>query len=182
MSCTTKITADIMECSKLPTKGLKTKAWIFNAGEVTFTKTANKATAMTVASGKSSFTIEGAKDFIKAGHEAVVAENTMTKYKHTFSAELFPLTSAEKANIDIADNIVVVVEVNGEKGEGSFLVYGETNGLWKATQTQNSNDNNALTTVEFASREQMEERYSSVVLLITDYDATKTALIASETV
>ena len=72
MSCITKITADILECTKLPTKGLKSKAWIFNADEVTFTMTKNKITAITMASGKTSFTAEGAKDFISAGYEAVV--------------------------------------------------------------------------------------------------------------
>ena len=52
--------------------------------------------------------------------------------------------------------------------------------LWKTTQTKSSADNNALTTFEFASRDQMEERYSEYVVLMTDYDGTKTALIATE--
>ena len=81
-----------------------------------------------------------------------------------------------------ADDIIVIVEANGEKGEGLFLAYGVTNGLWKATQTKSSADNNALTTYEFASRDQMEERYSEYVVLMTDYDGTKTALIATESV
>lgn len=182
MSCTTKITADILECTKLPTKGLKSKAWIFNADEVTFTMTKNKITAITMADGKTSFTAEGAKDFITAGHEAVVAENKLTVYKHNFSVQAFPLTAIEKENLDVADNIIVIVEANGEKGEGVFLAYGVTNGLWKATQTKSSADNNALTTFEFASRDQMEERYSEYVVLMTDYDGTKTALIATESV
>ena len=180
MSCTTKITADILTCASLPTKGLKSKAWIFNADEVTFTMTKNKITAITMASGKTSFTAEGAKDFISAGHEAVVAENKLTVYKHNFSIQAFPLTAIEKENLDVADNIIVIVEANGEKGEGVFLAYGVTNGLWKATQTKSSDDNNALTTFEFASRDQMEERYSEYVVLMTDYDGTKTALIATE--
>ena len=182
MSCITKITADILECSKLPTKGLKSKAWIFNADEVTFTTTKNKITAITMASGKTSFTAEGAKDFITAGHEAIVAENKLTVYKHNFSVQAFPLTAVEKENLDVADNIIVIVEANGEKGEGVFLAYGVTNGLWKATQTKSSADNNALTTFEFSSRDQMEERYSEYVVFMTDYDATKTALIATESV
>lgn len=182
MSCTTKITADILECSKLPTKGLKSKAWIFNADEVTFTMTKNKITAITMASGKTSFTAEGAKDFITAGHEAVVAENKLTTYKHNFSIQAFPLTATEKENLDTVDNIIVIVEANGEKGEGVFLAYGVTNGLWKATQTKSSADNNALTTFEFSSRDQMEERYSEYVVMMTDYDGTKTALIATESV
>ncbi len=180
MSCITKITADILECSKLPTKGLKSKAWIFNADEVTFTMTKNQITAITMANGKTSFTAEGAKDFISAGHEAVVAENKLTVYKHNFSLQAFPLTATEKENLDVADNIIVIVEANGEKGEGVFLAYGVTNGLWKATQTKSSADNNALTTFEFSSRDQMEERYSEYVVLMTDYDGTKTALIATE--
>ena len=182
MSCITKITADILECSKLPTKGLKSKAWIFNADEVTFTMTKNKITAITMASGKFSFTAEGAKDFISAGYEAVVAENKLTVYKNNFSIQAFPLTAIEKENLDVVDNIIVIVEANGEKGEGIFLAYGVTNGLWKATQTKSSADNNALTTYEFASRDQMEERYSEYVVMMADYDATKTALIATESV
>ena len=182
MSCNTKITADILECAKLPTKGLKSKAWIFNADEVTFTMTKNKITAITMASGKSSFTAEGAKDFISAGYEAVVAENKLTVYKHNFSIQAFPLTAVEKENLDVVDNIVVIVEANGEKGEGVFLAYGVTNGLWKTTQTKSSADNNALTTYEFSSRDQMEERYSEYVVMMADYDATKTALIATESV
>ena len=182
MSCITKITADILECSKLPTKGLKSKAWIFNADEVTFTMTKNKITAITMASGKFSFTAEGAKDFISAGYEAVVAENKLTVYKHNFSIQAFPLTAIEKENLDVVDNIIVIVEANGEKGEGVFLAYGVTNGLWKTTQTKSSADNNALTTYEFSSRDQMEERYSEYVVMMADYDATKTALIATESV
>ena len=182
MSCITKITADILECSKLPTKGLKSKAWIFNADEVTFTMTKNKITAITMASGKFSFTAEGAKDFISAGYEAVVAENKLTVYKNNFSIQAFPLTAIEKENLDVVDNIIVIVEANGEKGEGVFLAYGVTNGLWKATQTKSSADNNALTTYEFSSRDQMEERYSEYVVMMADYDATKTALIATESV
>ena len=182
MSCNTKITADILECAKLPTKGLKSKAWIFNADEVTFTMTKNKITAITMASGKFSFTAEGAKDFISAGYEAVVAENKLTVYKNNFSIQAFPLTAIEKENLDVVDNIIVIVESNGEKGEGVFLAYGVTNGLWKATQTKSSADNNALTTYEFASRDQMEERYSEYVVMMADYDATKTALIATESV
>ncbi len=182
MSCNTKITADILECSKLPTKGLKSKAWIFNADEVNYTKTKNKITAITMASGKTSFTAEGAKDFITTGHEAVVAEKKLTVYKHNFSVQAFPLTAIEKENLDVADNIIVIVEANGEKGEGVFLAYGVTNGLWKTTQTKSSADNNALTTYEFSSRDQMEERYSEYVVMMADYDATKTALIATESV
>jgi hypothetical protein len=180
MSCTTKITADILECSKLPTKGLKGKAWIFNADEVNFTIAKNKITAITMASGKTSFTAEGAKDFITAGHEAVVAENKLTVYKHNFSIQAFPLNATDKENLDVTDNIIVIVEANGEKGEGVFLAYGVTNGLWKTTQTKSSADNNALTTYEFSSRDQMEERYSEYVVYMSDYDGTKTALIATE--
>ena len=127
MSCITKITADILTCEKLPTKGLKSKAWIFNADEVTFTMTKNNITAITMASGKTSFTAEGAKDFISAGYEAVVAENKLTVYKNNFSIQAFPLTAAEKENLDVVDNIIVIVEANGEKGEGVFLAYGVTN-------------------------------------------------------
>lgn len=181
MACTTLITADIVQdCTKPPVKGLKQKAWAFNMGEATITKTLNKITNLVKVTGKTSFTVEGFKDFMNAGYDAVVAENLPTMYTHYWSLQNNAATAVEKANIDKADNIFIVVERNGSQTEGCFVAYGITNGLWKSSQTKRANDANGLTTVEFTSREGMGEEYSEYVLWLTDYTTTLALLTATE--
>jgi hypothetical protein len=182
MACTTTVTADLAyDCTKRPVKGLKPKAWIFNMNEVTLTYSTNTITNLVKVTGKTSFTVEGFKDFMNAGSEAVIAENLPTAFKHKWTVDSFAATAAERANIDKADNIIAVVEVNGSQTEGCFLVYGPKNGLWKDAQTQMANDNNAVTNISFSSRAGMEEEYSVYVLWLTNYATTLALLTTSET-
>ena len=160
MSCSTKVVADIVNsCTARPVKGLKPKAWIFNNGDFTITKALNVVTAIVKIGAVTAFTAEGFKDFMNAGHDAVVAENLPTAYKHKYSINAFAATAVEKANIDKADNIFVVVQSN----DGTFLAYGINHGLWKTSQAKMANDNNAQTMIEFDTREGMEEEYSEYV-------------------
>lgn len=181
MACNTSLTADIInDCTARPVKGLKSKAWVFNAGTATITKTDNLITNLVKVGAGTSFTIEGFKDFMNAGYEAVVAENLPTGYKHKFMLDAFLATAAEKKNIDNADNLFVVVEKNGVAGVGSFLAYGITNGLWKTAQSKTANDNNGVTKLEFQTRAGEEEQYSEYVVLKTDYAQTLAMLVATE--
>lgn len=159
MACTPKMVADILNNCVRPTKGLKPKTWIFNNGFWTLTKTANVLSAIVRIGSEVSYTAEGFKDFQNAGSEAVVSENLPTAYTHKYNLNANAATAAEKANIDKADNILVIVQSN----DGGFLAYGITHGLWKAAQTKMANDNQAQTLIEFASREGMEEEYSEYV-------------------
>jgi len=181
MACNTSLTADIVnDCTKRPVKGLKAKAWIFNSGTSTITKTDNLITNMVKAGAGTSFTAEGFKDFMNAGYEAVVAENLPTGYKHKYMLDAFAATAAEKKNIDNADNIHVVVERNGSQTEGCFVAYGITNGLWKTAQSKTANDNNGVTKLEFQTRAGEEEQYSEYVVWKTDYATTLAMLVATE--
>lgn len=181
MSCATLVVSDIVnDCTKRPVKGLKPKAWVFNMGEAVITKTANKITGLTKASGKTSFTVEGFKDFMNAGYEAVIAENLPTAFKHKFNLNFWGATAAEKANVDSADNILVIVQANGSQLEGCFLAYGINNGLWKSAQSKMANDNQGVNVIEFATREGQGEDYSEYVLWVTDYATTLAALVATE--
>lgn len=158
MSCTNKVVADIVNsCRSI--KGLKPKTWWFNNGDFTITKTNNVVSAIVKIGSVTAFTIEGFKDFQNAGYEAVVAEGMPTVYKHKYTLNATAATAAEKANIDKADNGFIVTQSN----DGTFLVYGVTNGLWKTAQTKMANENNAIEAIEFASREGMEEEYSEYV-------------------
>lgn len=160
MSCpTNKIVADIINACTRPVKGLKPKTWVFNRSEFTLTTTANVLSAIVKIGTVTAFTAEGWKDFQDAGHAAVVAENLPTAYQHMWNVNATAATAAEKANIDKADDIFVVVQNNA----GTFLAYGITNGLWKAAQTKMANAENGQTMIQFASREGMEEEYSEYV-------------------
>lgn len=160
MSCSTKLVADIVNnCAARPVKGLKPKAWTFNNGDFTLTITNNVVSAIVKIGAVTAFTVEGFKDFMNAGHDAVVTENLPTAYVHKFSLNAFAATAAEKANIDKADNIFVVVQGN----DGKFSAFGIEYGIWKTAQSKMANDNNAQTLIEFASREGMEEEYSEYV-------------------
>ena len=181
MACTTSLTADLInDCTKRPVKGLKAKAWLFNSGSATITKTANKITNLVKSGAGTSFTLEGIKDFMNAGFSAAVTENMPTAFIHNFSFESWAATAAEKANLDKADNIFVVVEKNGSQTEGCFLAYGINTGLWKTAQAKMANDNNGITKVEFATRAGEEDEYSEYVLWLTDYATTKALLTATE--
>jgi len=181
MACTTAITADIInDCTKRPVKGLKAKAWLFNMGSATITKTTNLITNLVKSGAVTSFTLEGTKDFMNAGSDAVVTDTLPTAFIHKFSFEAWGATAAEKANIDKADNIFVVVERNGSQTEGCFLAYGINNGLFKTAQSKMANDNGGITKVEFATRAGEEEEYSEYVLWKTDYATTLGLLTATE--
>lgn len=170
MACNKKIVASIQNACR-SIKGLKEKSWIFNRTDFTFNKTNNTVTSIAKIGSVVAFTATGYKDYINAGHDGVVAENMPTMFTHKWTASLTAETAAARANIDNADDIVVVVESN----DGSLLVYGVDHGLWKASQSQMSNDNNALTAVEFSSREGMTEDYS-----VYFYTGTKASLVALE--
>jgi hypothetical protein len=158
MSCSTKLVADIVNSCR-SVKGLKPKAWVFNNGDFTLTKTNNVLSGIVKIGSVTAFTLEGFKDFMNAGYEAVIAENMPTVYKHKLTVNATSATAAEKANVDKADNIFVVVQAN----DSTFLAYGINQGIWKSAQTKMANDNNALTAIEFGSRAGMEEEYSEYI-------------------
>lgn len=161
MACNTNLTANISTCGTNAVKGLRYKAWAVNRSEIASrTKTLNVISTLVLAATKVAFTIEGFKDFINAGFDAVVSDTMVTKFTHFFSINAFYATAAEKANIDKADDVVWIVERNGAKDASSFIVLGMENGTWKTSQTKRANDNSANTATEFATREGMEEEYS----------------------
>jgi len=163
-----KIVASIANTSR-SVKGLQ-KTWVFNRVDFTQTKTTNVLSGLTAISGAKAFLASGCKDFNNAGHEATVFENLCTAYKHKYTLSATEATgdtaakAAAQANIDGADDIFVIVKTN----DGTLLGYGLDYGLWKTSQSQMANDNNALTAVEFATREGMEETYSKFYVTISE--------------
>lgn len=163
----TKLVANIQNSSR-SVKGLKQKTWVFNRGDWTITKTNNTFSLAKIGSVVA-FTAQGCKDYSNAGHELAVFEKLCSAFKHKFSLSVneadgnTAAKAAARANIDKADNIFVVVESN----DGTLLGYGLDYGLWKTSQSAMANDNNAMTAVEFATKEGMEEEYSAYYCTMT---------------
>ena len=175
----TAVTADIINAIR-PVKGLKQKIWVFNTGTATLTKTGNLINNLVKSGAGTSFTLEGTKDFADAGYSASVLPNLLTAFVHKLTFDAVLATAVEKANVDKADNIFVVVERNGLQTEGCFLAYGISNGLWKKAQDKMANSNNAVSKVSFESEAGMEEEYSEYVLWLTNYATTLALLVATE--
>jgi hypothetical protein len=168
MSCYGSITNALESCGgQRPTKGIKEAKWVANYGSLVATLTDNKATNLTGAL----FPFTGYKDNANVGSDATIGE-IPTGFKHYFQFKDNNKTAALRLMLDKADNITVIVEANGSKTEGCFLMYGYQNGLWKKTQSQKANDDNAQTNLEFETREGMEEYYSAIVVWKTDYATT----------
>lgn len=185
MACTNyKLTQDIVnDCTIQPVAGLRFKAWAFNRQDLTATKSNNIVTALTRASNTTSFTLEGFRDFLKYNSEAVESPGEPMTFLHNFALEAYARDAATAAALDKADDLVIVVELNGTKDLNSFIVLGVDNGLWKTTQTVASADNKGKTMAEFKTREGQGEAYSRYFLQIGgSYAATLAALVATETV
>lgn len=161
MTCIKKITQSISNSCR-SVRGLKPRAlWAYRT-DCTFTFSGNVITAV---SCPVLGVWEGVKYSLNAGHEAVVAEDNGTGYKHKFNAIV-----NVNGQVDGLDDIVVFVQTSS----GSWLAYGATQGLWNATQTSMSNDNLATTTIELASLDGREELYE-------DYSVTADLSIISTT-
>lgn len=155
MACSPKITASIVN-SCHPVKGIK-KTWLYNRSEFTPTFTNNQFTIAPIGAAVL-YTAEGYKDFANAGHDAKIFENLPTGFINKVSLNLTLGNYAAQANIDKADDLCSLHLLN----DGVTIVgYGMKQGLWKTSQAQMANDNNALVAVEFATREGMEEDYST---------------------
>lgn len=139
-----------------PVAGLKSKIWLFNRVDFALTKVANTVTAIAKIGAVVGYTAQGTKSWANAGHDGAIFENLCTAFIHKLMANLTVGTAAQQANIDQADDLVAVVEGN----DGVLYVLGVDYGLWKTSQSNMLNDNNALTAVEFTSRAGMEEEYS----------------------
>lgn len=167
MSCNL-ITSDIVNsCTSV--RGLNHKAWIFPfVGTTVFFETREDAALQDYkvvnligsANQTTPTTFEAFKYGLNAGLDAVVSEVRATTYKGYFSGVLKPSSAAQIEALDKMDGIIVVVLTN----DGKYLVIGAENGLWKSSQTQRANDNTGLVTVEYVSREGIEESQSEYLL------------------
>lgn len=157
MGCTTSILQDIINTCK-PVKGLYPRAFVAPIQEVVFTflddtsVNPNNLISGVVFSGDEFAIWESTKFAFNAGSEVVTSDVRETEFKQKFSA----VFAKGSQGLDEADGLVFIVETP----KNVFLAYGATNGLWKTTQAKMANDNQAMISAEYASREGMQEKFS----------------------
>lgn len=167
MGCTTSILQDIINTCK-PVKGIYPKAWVihyhdnmfvflddtslFPDNRITFYNPYGVVFAIW----------ESTKFAFNAGAEAVTSDVRETEFKQKFSA----VFAKGSQGLDEADGLVFIVETM----KHTFLAYGATNALWKSTQAKMANENQAMITAEYISREGMHEKFS-------EWELTKGAIL-----
>lgn len=182
MSCTSGITKAITSnCTTQLSGGLEVTAWAWNRTDMTLTYDGtilNMITNITAVNAAKIFKINGVKNLIDGGHDRVVAENRADTFKHVVSLEFFEKTAADIFAQDAISDIVICVETKdkGTGGDGTFFVYGCGQGLYPASDTRRYKTSQGSRVVSFETLAGQEEKYSSFVLLKTDY-ATTLALL-----
>lgn len=183
-NCLDGIAANIInDCENAPIGGLEVKAWVFNRADLSGTldpTNKNLITALSVASTKQGYYIQGFKKTLNAGHDIVVSETNVDKYTHYFNFQAWLLDATAINNLDgLADLVVVVEGLNKmTDGDGAFQVYGFDTGLYKSTDTRRANDIDGNRNIEMTSQAGEEPLVSNHVFFDTDYATTKAALDA----
>lgn len=185
MACANKIAAAIANtCTNKPSAGLEVKAWAINRVDATFTMdatTETKCTAIVMAGLTVAYPITAVKKEMNAGSDGVIADNLPDCFKHYFSFQPYDRSASGVKAMDDMTDIVIVAELKGKKGEGSFVIFGLETGLHKTAMSFRANDNNGIPTYEFATRDGEEETHSRYVFWDTNHDTSKAALVALET-
>ena len=171
MSCNTDLIADVInDCAKRPTRGIYPTAWImpFEGREYTLKSNLGEKNPVyneieqLTAPAINFYKIGAEKFALNVGSELVQSDVKKNGYIHKFTGVL---SQVGNKLLDTMDGIIVIVK----KGD-NYMCYGLQNGLWKSAQSRMANDNSGLVTVEFSSRQDMEEDYSEYFFNFVELD------------
>lgn len=166
MDCTLITSIIINQCAAV--RGLSPTAWVlpyygtkyYGYNPATFALGDSPEVFSFINENSATFSkISAVKYALNAGADVVVSEVRNNAYKHYFSVTIAPPVGLLD-ELDKMDGIIVIVKDNN----GKYLVFGAENGLWKTSQTKRANDNTGLITIEYASREGIEETFSEAEL------------------
>jgi hypothetical protein len=187
MDCNELLTQDILrDCKNIAIGGNESDVVIIAKEDVDYAATTFDAannllvTDLVLKSGKTGYKLEGVKQTNQTAYELVKKENSVDKYKHTFTGVILSPTAANKAAVrDLASGGDYIVVVNRKfKGEGSseaFEIYGFRGIFEIATLTYNSNENDGVINFSLSHVDGYEDPEIALSLLETDYDTTLTA-------
>jgi hypothetical protein len=145
MACIQGIAADLInDCAVAPVAGLEEIMYVFNADELTATKSLtvkSLVTDLAVLVGKKGYKVQGFKKSSNAKNELVVSDMLPDMYKQTIEFQVWAKDSATITALDQLNNLVIVTENKdkGTAGASAFNIYGLDTGLFKATMTQDVN-------------------------------------------
>jgi hypothetical protein len=134
MGCGTITRGAGSDCDNPLKSGTRPRIFIANFDDVLSTTpsatTPNLITAITFATGTTSFLFEGFKQDIKPTQEFIAPSNGLNQHKHGVGFIVYEISQLQKNNLQRMNKgrFVAIVENNG-KNENSFEVYGLGSGL-----------------------------------------------------
>ena len=188
MGCDTGVEKGIIaNCTTQPIAGLEVIAYMFNRNAMTITyDTTNpsKITSIVKAGAELAYEYKGVKNNLNAGHDRVVADDMADRFTHYIAMKGFEFDAGSVENMDGMNDICVIVEYKQKNadGDGIFVAYGISSGLYPSSDTRRAIESNAVRSIELATLGGQEEKNSQNNILNTDYATTKTMLEALLTV
>lgn len=184
MACTTGIAKAITSnCTTQPVGGLEITAYFFNRGQMTITYDGtdpNKVTGIAAVGAALMYKYTGVKKNLNAGHDRNISEDMADTFKHYLALKGFEFDTDSVLNLDGLNDVCAIVEYKQKSstGDGVFVGYGFQSGLHVTADSRRANENNAVRSMELATKDGEGEPYSQYNVLITGYAETKAALEA----
>ena len=179
MTCITGIMAPILNnCANAPVAGLEEVMYVFNADELTATKSLtlkSLVTDLTLLATKKGYKVQGFKKANNAKNELTKSDTLPDMYKQTIMFEVWAKDAATVTALDQLNNLVIVTENKdkGIAGESAFNIYGLDTALFKESMTQEANADGGVFKLSMVAEGQRMPFYN---LYDTDYATTKALL------
>lgn len=191
--CIQKLVKDIFaDCSATPAAGIEAVVYLINRSDIdSYTIDSDGVdtlcTNLTLKAGTPAphvYKLFGYKRNLSYSSEINVGEDVPDTWTHSLNFQNYQFDSESIMNLDQAGDVVAIVERKGKKeGDGSFLILGLENGLYKSADSTNSNDNNGARVLTMSSLDGAGESHSAIVFAkfsgspaVADYTATKAYL------
>jgi len=181
MSCITGIAANLInDCANSPVAGLEEVMYVFNADELTATKSLtlkSLVTDLALGIGKKGYKVQGFKKSHNSKNELVVSDTLPDMYKQTIDFQIWSKDAATVTALDQLNNLVIVTENKdkGVAGASAFNIFGLDTALFKAAMTQEANVDGGVFKVSMAADGQRVPFYN---FYDTDYATSKATLEA----
>jgi len=188
--CIQKLVQDVFaDCTTTPVAGIEAVVYLLNRSDIaSYTidegGVETLCTDITLKTGTPAphvYKLFGYKRNLSYSSEIVVGEDVPDTWTHSLNFQNYQFDSNSIMNLDQAGDLVAIVERKGKKeGDGSFIILGLENGLFKSADSTNSNDNNGARVLTMSSLDGQGESHSGIVFAkfagtpaVADYTATK---------
>ena len=180
MGCGTIIVGSQLNCDAPLKSGTRPRLFLANYDDVISvtlsSSTPNLITAVTFATGGTSFLFEGFKQDIKPIQEFIAPSNGLNQVKHGVSFIVYEITQLQKNNLQrVSKGRFIAITENNGKADEAFEVYGLGSGLEIVPGlTRDSYANGGGYIITLATPETEFEPLLPQTIFTTDYATTKT--------